>query len=71
MIFHDYTQKNVFSKHKNKSEFKFLDDSEVLGSDYSELKTSAASMTSVASTASMASMTSTTSFHQKIYFFKT
>jgi hypothetical protein len=67
MIFHDYTQKTFFSKHKNKDEFKCLDDSEVLGSDFSELKTSAASMTSVASTASMASMTSTTSFHQKNY----
>ena len=60
-------KKTFFSKHKNKAEFKCLDDSEVLGSDFSELKTSAASMTSVASTASMASMTSTTSFHQKIY----
>ena len=59
-------KKTFFSKHKNKAEFKCLNDSEVLGSDFSELKTSAASMTSVASTASMASMTSTTSFHQKI-----
>jgi hypothetical protein len=63
MIFHDYNQKNFFSKHKNKAEFKCLDESEVLGSDFSELKTYAASMTSLASTASMASMTSTTSFH--------
>ena len=67
MIFHDYTQKFFFSKHKNKAEFKCLDDSEVLSSDFPGLKTSAASMTSVASTASMASMTSTASFHQKIY----
>ena len=67
MIFHDSTQKNFFSKHNNKAEFKFLDDSEVLSSDFLGLKTSAASMTSVASTASMASMTSTASFHQKIY----
>ena len=67
MIFHDSTQKNFFSKHKNKAEFKCLDDSEVLSSDFPGLKTSAASMTSVASTASMASMTSTASFHQKIY----
>ena len=67
MIFHDPTQKNFFSKHKNKAEFKYLDDSEVLSSDFPCLKTSAASMTSVASTASMASMTSTASFHQKVY----
>ena len=67
LIFHDYTQKLFFSKHKNKAEFKCLDDSEVLSSDFPGLKTSAASMTSVASTASMASMTSTASFHQKLY----
>ena len=67
MIFHDPTQKNFFSKHKNKSEFKCLDDSEVLSSDFPGLKTSAASMTSVTSTASVASMTSTASFRQKIY----
>ena len=63
MIFHDPTQKTFFSKHKNKAEFKCLDDSEVLSSDFPGLKTSAASMTSVASTASVASMTSTASFH--------
>ena len=62
-IFHDSTSKILFSKHKNKAEFKCLDDSEVLSSDFPGLKTSAASMTSVASTASMASMTSTASFH--------
>ena len=66
MIFHDSTQNNFFSKHKNKAEFKCLDDSEVLSSGFPGLKTSAASMTSAASTASMASMTSTASFHQKI-----
>ena len=66
MIFHDSTPKNFFSKHKNKAEFKCLDDSEVLSSGFPGLKTSAASMTSVASTASMASMTSTASLHQKI-----
>ena len=58
MIFHDTTQKIFFSKHKNKAEFKCLDDSEVLSSDFSGLKTSAASMTSV---------TSTASFYQKNY----
>ena len=63
MIFHDSTQKKIFSKHKNKAEFKCLDDFEVLSSDFPGLKTSAASMTSVASTASVASMTSTASFH--------
>ena len=67
MICHDSTQKNIFTKHKNKAEFKCLDDSEVLSSGFPGLKTSAASMTSVASTASMASMTSTASFHQKNY----
>ena len=67
MIFHDSTQKRFFSKHKNKAEFKCLDDSEVLSSDFPGLKTSAASMTSVASAASTASMTLPASFHQKIY----
>ena len=67
MIFHDSTQKRFFSKHKNKAEFKCLDDSEVLSSDFPGLKTSAASMTSVASTTSMASMTSKP---QKYYFDK-
>ena len=66
-IFHDHTQKLFFSKHKNKAKFKCLDDSEVLSSDFTSLKTSAASMTSMASTALVASMTSTASFHQKIY----
>jgi hypothetical protein len=66
MVFHDSTQKNFFLKQKNIVKFKCLDDSDVLCSDFTGLKTSAASMTSVASTASMASMTSTASFHQKI-----
>ena len=65
MIFHDCT-KNIFvSKHKNKAEFKCLDDSEVLSSAFPGLKTSVASVTSAASTASMASMTSTASFQQR------
>ena len=67
IIFHDSTPKNFFSKHKNKTEFKCLDYFEVLISDFSDLKTSAASMPSLASLASMASMTSTASFHQEIY----
>ena len=66
MIFYDST-KFFFSKRQNKAEFRCLDDSEVLGSDFPCLETSAASMTSMASTASMASMTSTASFHQKFY----
>ena len=68
MMFHDSTPKNFFSKHKNKAEFKCLDDSEVLSSDFTGMKTSLASVTSMASTASMASMTSAASFHQKIYW---
>ena len=56
-----------FPKHQNKAEFKNLDDSEVLSSDFPDLRTSAASMTSTASTTSMASMTFTASFHQKHY----
>jgi hypothetical protein len=67
MIFHDSTQITFYFKHKNKAEFKCLDDSEVLSSGFLGLKTSAASMTSVTSAASMASMTSTASFHQKNY----
>ena len=54
-----------FSKHQSKAEFKNLDDSKVLSSDFPGLRTSVASMTSTASTTSMASMTSTASFHQK------
>ena len=61
-------QKTFFSKHKNKSEFKCLDDSEVLSSDFPGRNSSAALITSVASTASMASMTSIAPFHQKMYW---
>jgi hypothetical protein len=64
MTFHDSTTKNICSKHQNKAEFKDLDDSEVLSSDFSVLRTSAASMTSTASTTSMASMTLAASFRQ-------
>ena len=53
MIFHDSTQKRFFSEHKNEVEFKCLDDSEVLSSDFPGLKTSAASMTLTASTTSV------------------
>ena len=65
--FSQFYHKKLFFKHKNKTEFKCLDDFEVLSSDFSGLKTSAASMTSLTSTASMASMTLTASFHQKNY----
>ena len=66
MTFLWFYQTFFFSKHQNKAEFKDLDRSEVLSSDFLVLRTSAASMTSTASTTSMASMTSTASFHQKI-----
>ena len=68
VIFHDSTQNFFFSKHPNKAEFNDMDDSEVLSSDFSGLRASAASMTSTASTTSMASMTSTASFHQNNYW---
>ena len=68
MIFHESTKSIFFSKHQNKAEFKNLDDSKVLSSDFPDLRTSAASMTSTASTTSMASMTFTASFHQKHYW---
>ena len=67
LIFHDSTKINFVSKHQNKAEFENLVNSEVLRSDFSGLRTSAASVTSTASTASVASMTSTASFHQKMY----
>ena len=49
MILHDSTPKKLFSKHKNKAEFKCLDYSEVLRDDFPGLKTSATSITSTAS----------------------
>ena len=63
IIFHDSTQ-FFFSKHQSKAEFKNLDDTEVLSSDFPDLRSSATSMTSTASTTPVASMTSATSFHQ-------
>ena len=53
------SKKQNSSMHQYKAEFKNIDDSEVLSSDFSGLRTSVASMTSTASTTSMASMTST------------
>jgi hypothetical protein len=41
MIFHDFTKQNSFSGHQNNDEFKNLDDSEVLSSDFSGPRTSA------------------------------
>ena len=66
MIFLDSTP-FFSSKHQSKTQFKNLDDTEVLSSDFPGLVTSATSMTSMASTASVASMTSRASFHQTIY----
>ena len=43
-----------------------MDDSEVLSSDFPDLRISAASMASTASTTSMASIAFTASFHQNI-----
>ena len=68
VILLDSTQNFFFSKHPNKAEFNDKDDSEVLRSNFTDLRTSAASMTSTTSTTSMSSMTSTASFHQKIYW---
>jgi hypothetical protein len=67
LIFHDSNKKYLFSKHQNKAEFRILDDSAVISSDFSGLITFAASKTSTASTTSAASMTSTASFYQKKY----
>ena len=63
-----FKQKNIFSKHQNKAEFKNLDDSLDLNSDFPGLRTSAVSITSTASMTSVASMPSTASIHQKIYW---
>ena len=67
LIFHDSSKIIFVSKHQNNAEFKNLDDSKVLSSDFLDFRTSAASMTSTASTTSMASMTSTVLFHQKTF----
>ena len=60
-------RKTFFSKQIEYGEFKCLDDSEVLSSDFWGPKISAAAMTTMVLTASMASMTLTASFHQKKY----
>ena len=64
-MIHGSNKKYLFSKHLKKAEFRNLDDSAVVSSDFPDLKIFAASMTSTASTSSMASMTSAASFHQK------
>ena len=66
MIFHDSSKLILFSKHQNKAEFKDLDDSLGLRSDFPGLRTSTVSITSTASMTSVASMTSTASIHKKI-----
>ena len=53
------------SKHQYKAEFKNIVDSEVLSSDFSGLRTSAALLTSLASTASTTSTASKAIFHKK------
>ena len=65
LIFHDSNKKYLLSKHQNKVEFRDLDDSAVVSSDFTDLRSFAASKTSTASTTSVPSMTSTASFHQK------
>ena len=65
MIFHDSNKTKIFSKHQNKAEFNDLDDSVDLSSDFSGLRTSAASLASSSSATSLASATSTAFFHQK------
>ena len=67
MIFPYSTPIFFSSKHQSKAEFKNLDDTEVLSSDFPGVITSATSMTSMTSTTSVASMSSTASFYQKIY----
>jgi hypothetical protein len=67
LIFHDSNKKYLFLKHQNKAEFRNLDDSAVISSNFPGLRIFSASMTSTASTASVASMTSTASFHQRKY----
>jgi hypothetical protein len=62
LIFHDSNKKYLFSKYQNKAEFRDLNDSAVISSDFSGLRTFAASMGSTASTTSVASMTLTASF---------
>ena len=58
------SQKSI-SKHQNEDEFKNLDDSEDLSSDFSGLRSSAASLSSSASSTSLASTASKAQFHQK------
>jgi hypothetical protein len=65
MICHDSTPQKSFSKHQNKDEYKNLDASEVLSSDFSGPRTSAALLTSSASATSLASTASKALFHQK------
>ena len=52
-------------KHQYEAEFKNLDDSELLSSDFSGLRTSASSLTSLASAPSLASTASKALFHKR------
>ena len=63
MNFHDSTKTFFLSKHQSTAKFKNLDDTEVLSSDFSDFRTSAASLTSLASATSMASTASKALFH--------
>jgi len=45
LIFHDSSKKYLFSKHQNKAEFRNLNDSTIISSDFPGLGTFAASMT--------------------------
>jgi hypothetical protein len=65
MIFCDSTQNFFFSKYQNKAEFNDMDDSEVLSSNFPDLRKSAVSLASSASATSLASATSTALFHQR------
>ena len=66
MVFHDSTPNFIFSKHQNtKADNQNLDDSEVLISNSSGFRTSAASMTSSASVTSMASTASEALLNQR------
>ena len=64
MISHDSNPKFIGSKHQNKAEFNNLDDYEVLSSDFSGLRTSAASLSSSASATSLTSTASIALYHQ-------
>ena len=65
LIFQDSYQKYLFSKHQYKAQFRNLDNSAVISSDFPGLRTFAASMISTDLTTSVASRTSTASISSK------